>query len=73
MRVKTPKQIQEQSKMLLNTLWQYDCRVPGNVQRRNVRISLVNILTSRRLHPDCFKVREVTFAECLQDARNMNN
>lgn len=71
--MKTPKQIQNQSKRLINALWQYDCRIPGNVQRRNIRMSLVNLLASRRLHPDCFKVKETTFAECLQYAREMNN
>ena len=53
--MKTKDQVQQQYDRIMAQLWRYDCRIPGNVERRNKRMSIVNLAAARRIYPDAFK------------------
>lgn len=51
---KTKEQINEQYRRIMCELWGYDCRIPGNVERRNKRMSRVTYIAAKMVHPECF-------------------
>lgn len=58
---KTNEQVEQQAKRIYAALWAMDCRIPGNVHKRRVRLNMVEYFACRRLHPDFFKRTDLTF------------
>lgn len=69
---KTPAEIIDQAQNIKFNLW-VNYSTPDKLKTRNRRLSLVQLLAARRLHPEAFKNKITTFADCIQYAHRVNN
>lgn len=67
--MKTKEQVSEQSQRINAALWAMDCRVSGNVHKRNVRLIMVAQFAAMRIYKsDFFKSNDVTFGSIARYA-----
>lgn len=53
--MKSKDDIKKQYRRIMCALWGYDCRIPGNTERRNKRMATVNYIAAKMSHPEAFK------------------